>query len=191
MSEIKEKKCKICKKFFEPSKTTQSVCSYYCALKKVEIDKKNKVDEWKKKKKILDESLRTRQFYVRKLQELVNKFVRLRDEGRSCVSCSEILDSSRNKFDAGHYFSAGHYPELRFNLNNIFGQCVQCNRYKGGNLIEYRTEIIKRIGEEAYQELSDLRNEKSDLSRNDIKELIVNYKVLIKKKENEIRDDNN
>ena len=69
-----------------------------------------------------------------------NKYIRLRDAGKSCVSCDSPTFS-----DAGHYYSAGHYPPLRYNENNVHGQCKQCNYFKHGNLIEYRKRITERI----------------------------------------------
>ena len=191
MNRAKVKKCSICRAQFVPRDSIQVVCSYDCALRKLQKDKEKKVKELKRQNREKKESLRTRKYYVRKLQELVNKWVRLRDEGKDCISCDVILNSSIKKFDAGHYFSAGHYPELRFNLDNIFGQCVECNRHKRGNLIEYRPKLIERIGEERFQQLADQRNIKSDLTKEDLKDLILLFRNKIKKKENEIRSDNN
>ena len=48
--------------------------------------------------------------------------------------------------EAGHYRSRGSASHLRFNLFNIHLQCARCNRYLSGNVVEYRKELIKRIG---------------------------------------------
>jgi 5-methylcytosine-specific restriction endonuclease McrA len=154
-------------------------------------DKIKKGKEWKKRRAQMNEELRTRSFYVRKLQSLVNEFVRIRDNGKECISCETILNADIKKFDAGHFFSAGHYPETRFNLDNIFGQCVECNRYKGGNLHEYRKKLIQRIGEERFRELELLTNQKSDLNKSDLKDMIEEFKLKLNKVKNEIRSDNN
>jgi len=69
-----------------------------------------------------------------------NKFIRERDKNKGCVSCDSYTFS-----DAGHYYSAGHYPPLRYNENNVHGQCKQCNYFLHGNLIEYKNRITKRI----------------------------------------------
>ena len=69
-----------------------------------------------------------------------NKCIRLRDHGKGCVSCDSPTFS-----DAGHFYPAGHYPPLRYNENNVHGQCKQCNYFKHGNLNEYRTRITSRI----------------------------------------------
>lgn len=187
---IKEKRCKICRNKFVPRDTIQSVCSYDCALEKLKRDKNRKAKEWKKRRAEMKEELRTRSFYVRQLQTLVNRYVRNRDNGRKCISCEHVLNSDVKKFDAGHFYSAGHYPELRFNLDNIHGQCVECNQFRGGNLHEYRIRIIERIGQERFEQLESEKNKPSDLSKNDLKGLICDFKQLLKKQENEIRGNN-
>lgn len=48
---------------------------------------------------------------------------------------------------AGHYFSAGHYSELRFSEMNCNGQCLRCNYFLSGNQIGYRIGLIKKYGE--------------------------------------------
>lgn len=79
-----------------------------------------------------------------------NKFIRLRDKGQNCISCD-------NQFNqAGHYYSGGHYSGLKFNEDNVNGQCLQCNYYKHGNLIEYRLKLEKKIGIERLNQLDEL-----------------------------------
>ena len=46
---------------------------------------------------------------------------------------------------AGHY-KPGTHSTTRYDLNNIHGQCSQCNEKKSGNLTEYRIRLVKRIG---------------------------------------------
>jgi hypothetical protein len=67
--------------------------------------------------------------HVKELQVIVNKYVRLRDKDKGCISCGTPL---LGKYDAGHYYSAGGNPELRFNTDNIHGQCVYCNQHRHG-----------------------------------------------------------
>lgn len=73
--------------------------------------------------------------------EVFRKYIRERDKGKPCISCG-----SYNTHDAGHYYSAGHYPELELNEDNVHLQCVKCNRFLHGNLVEYRKGLLKRIG---------------------------------------------
>ena len=101
--------------------------------------------EWKKRKKVIKEELKTHSDYVKELQIVFNKYIRLRDKDKPCISCKNML---KGKFDAGHFYSVGNYPGLRFNEDNVHGQCVHCNQWRGGNLHEYKDNLKIRIGEE-------------------------------------------
>ena len=85
-----------------------------------------------------------------------HKYIRERDRFKGCISCGVTLDGT--KYDAGHLIESGNYPFIRFDENNIFGQCVACNQHKGGNEALAKEGAIKRIGEEAVQWLYDNKN---------------------------------
>ena len=95
---------------------------------------------------------------IAKAVKRVNKFVRERDSKDgyfTCISCGKTYPVK--KMNAGHYYSAGKYPALRFNVNNIHGQCgFYCNNMMSGNLLEYRKGLIKKIGEEGVNELDNI-----------------------------------
>jgi len=57
---------------------------------------------------------------------------------------------------AGHYFAAGSYPALRFNETNVNGQCLRCNNFLHGNLINYRKGLVRKYGEKKVLELEIL-----------------------------------
>lgn len=93
---------------------------------------------------------------IDKAQELVNAYVRKRDSINEfgdfiCISCSRLKPKSQ--CNAGHYFSRGNYGSVRFNLDNIHAQCIQCNLHLHGNLIPYQKNLIKKIGQERYDSL--------------------------------------
>ena len=77
------------------------------------------------------------------VEKAVNAYIRLRDAGNPCISCASLTSEI---YQAGHFLSVGARPELRFNLDNIHLQCVQCNKHKGGNHSEYRPRLILKIG---------------------------------------------
>jgi hypothetical protein len=56
-------------------------------------------------------------------------------------------------FDAGHYRSRGSAPHLAFHTHNCHAQDVKCNRFLGGNIVEYRKELLLRIGIEKLEML--------------------------------------
>lgn len=83
-------------------------------------------------------------------QKHFNEFIRLRDRGQRCISCNYDFQH------AGHYYSAGSYPGLRFNEDNVHGQCISCNYYNHGNLTEYRFKLENKIGKERLNKLDRL-----------------------------------
>lgn len=91
-------------------------------------------------------------------QKRVNKYVRLRDSEDGyfkCVSCDRVLPVS--SMNAGHYFPVGHFQSVRYNLDNIHGQCEQCNCYKSGNLAPYTFNLKRKIGGQRFEELEKAR----------------------------------
>jgi hypothetical protein len=109
-----------------------------------------------------------------------NSFIRLRDSqevagGFSCISCRELKPVA--KMHAGHFFAGGHYPILRFDEENVHGQCHRCNRHLHGNLIHYRESLLAKIGADR---LAILENKaKMSHSRTDrwrLIEIILTYK---------------
>lgn len=93
-------------------------------------------------------SKKSLQALIKLATEHFNAYIRKRDQGNRCISCGSIKANQ-----AGHYYSAGHYPELRFNEDNCHLQCTQCNMYLSGNLIEYRKGLTRKIGTERIEKL--------------------------------------
>lgn len=88
---------------------------------------------------------------IKKTQATFNKYIRLRDKDKGCVSCK-----SPKVEHASHFFSAGKFTALRFNEDNVHGSCLRCNYFMGGNLLEYRKTLVKRIGIEKLELLEGL-----------------------------------
>ncbi|WP_018675747.1 recombination protein NinG [Riemerella columbina] len=102
---------------------------------------------------------KTRGQLVEQAQRLVNAFVRERDAINDrgdfvCVSCGKY--KPKHQCNAGHYFSRGGYPSVRFDLDNIHSQCIQCNLHQHGNLIPYRERLIRKIGEKRFEQLEKM-----------------------------------
>jgi hypothetical protein len=168
-------RCKVCKDKFEAKYFLQKVCLEPSCI--LEWSNKVKDKEWKVEKKQLKDKLKTYSDHVKELQVIVNKYVRLRDKDKGCISCDAPL---LGKYDAGHYYSAGGNPELRFNTDNIHGQCVYCNQHRHGSLLDYTERLPNRIGLCKFAELKKLRGKPMKYS---IPELILKknyYKELIK-----------
>jgi hypothetical protein len=81
---------------------------------------------------------------------VVHAYVRERDKHKPCISCGCQWN---NEFQAGHYYSAGSFETLKFDLRNINGQCKQCNLYLEGNFENYTLRLPERIGQEAFNNI--------------------------------------
>lgn len=180
---VKPRKCKNCGNVFTPQySTVQSCCSPKCALEYSKtVKEKKEAKEWSVEKKERKEALMSHSDWLRLLQVTFNTFIRTRDADENCISCQKPLKGK--KFDAGHFRSVGSNPQLRFNEDNVFGQCVHCNRDKHGNLLEYRKNLVIKLGVEKVEWLENF-NESNKLSIPEIKEKIQEYKNKIKQLKN-------
>lgn len=174
---MSSRKCKMCQVVFEKDRPLQFVCSPLCAIK---YNQKQKEKSNNRDRKEMKARLMTRTEHLNLLQVVFNTYIRKRDFDKGCITCGTPI-RHLIKYDAGHYFSVGAYPNLRFNENNCFGQCVACNQHRHGSIAEYIVELPKRIGKKKVEELYADRDKPLKLSIEEIKELIITYKNKIKK----------
>lgn len=110
---------------------------------------------------------------------LVHAYIRKRDEGKNCISCGCQWN---DKFQAGHYYPGGSFETLKFNLDNINGQCEQCNLFKSGNFENYTLNLPKRIGIDSFDNLVKLAEIDKQFSKvwdlDKLKEIRDNIKKL-------------
>ena len=172
MKSLKHKTCKVCKKAFEPRASTQVVCSWQCSLAYTSKEKEKRERKDYREKK---EALKTRSEWLKEAQVVFNRYIRERDALLPCVSCVQ----HRNSYDAGHYRSVGAAPQLRFNEDNVHKQCVHCNQHKSGNAIDYRINLVKRIGIERVEKLES-DNEPAKFTIEDAKEIKKLYNEKLK-----------
>ena len=169
------KKCKVCAKPFTPVRPMQSVCSPKCALTKVRAEKKAEREDTKKRRQALE----TKPELVKKAQAAFNTYIRLRDKGKQCISCDTMLGDQPNTYDAGHMRSVGSAPHLRFDENNVHGQCKHCNQYLAGNVINYRLRLIQRIGIEEVERIES-DNQPKHYTKDELREIAKLYRDKIK-----------
>jgi hypothetical protein len=106
---------------------------------------------------------------LRQVKQVCHEYIRKRDEGKSCVSCGTPYNKD---FQAGHYFKAELYSELKFNELNIHGQCQRCNIHLEGNVQEYTFGIQNRISYQDFVEINNIaKNSKKHNYKWDIEEL--------------------
>lgn len=80
---------------------------------------------------------------------IVNPYIRSRDKALWGGSVSDKGPIAH----AGHYYSVGARPGMRFNPQNIHGQSVSGNMFKSGDLLNYRAGLIRRYGEAYIEDL--------------------------------------
>lgn len=139
------KKCKVCKSEFKPFNSTAKVCSVDCSKKFASNEtkkqyRKDKIEYRKRTEPV--KSIQT------KAQAAVNSYIRIRDQGKPCISCEGFKTQAGLKggsYDAGHWFGRGSHPSLRFVLWNIHKQCVTCNQYLNGHPHGYEAGLNKRF----------------------------------------------
>ena len=124
----------------------------------------------------------------RKTWRVFSLYIRMRDclhttgdlDYGKCITCSRLV--KRQEADAGHFISR-RYNSTFFDEKNVSLQCKQCN-LSGGQILEYRRQIIKRYGENADVELEDKAMETKKWTIDELSELAEIYKAKIKELEN-------
>jgi len=175
---MKTRKCKYCKQPFEPSVFLQKNCFEPNCVTEWINDVKQK--NWQKKKAKLKLDLMTVQDYIKIAQQVFNKYIRLRDAGNLCISCQK----KPLKENAGHFYNANNHWNVRFDERNVHLQCEHCNTYLSGNLIEYRKQLINKIGIEQLTLLELEANKTRKFTIDELKQIINKYKLKIKQNGN-------
>jgi hypothetical protein len=138
-----------CAAKFTPQRLGQAVCSPKCglAIKDVNKDKARKAIDQRERREIkaAKQRIKTRGDYLKEAQAAVNEYVRLRDKDLPCISCGRF---HQGQWHAGHYRTVGANPELRFDPLNIHKQCAPCNNHKSGDIVNYRINLVKKVGQE-------------------------------------------
>ncbi|MCL6701155.1 recombination protein NinG [Pseudomonas sp. T1.Ur] len=151
------KKCRVaeCGAPFVPQRLGQAVCSLTCAISDATRSEANQekarkaLDEVGRREiKLRKEKIKSRAQHLKDAQTAFNAWIRERDIGLPCVSCGR---HHNGQWHAGHYRTVGGNPELRFEPLNVWRQCAPCNNHKSGDIVNYRIELVKRIGAEAVE----------------------------------------
>jgi len=143
---------------------------------------KAKVNISKEQKKVdseTRESLKTLSDYSKELQKEINTIVRLIDKGFICISSQKPLN---DKYDAGHFYSVGSNPTLRFHLLNIYAQSVYANQYLSGDQINFINGIKENYGSGLKSIVLRLKSDYKliKLSKEDLKEKIIIARSIVK-----------
>ena len=201
------RKCKQCKTEIPTVKACEDFigkkgyCSIDCmsshglAKAKDAIAKKER-----KEHKARKEGLKTVRDWIKEAQKEFNRFIRLDDMGKPCISCdtpiSEIEGNQGWKvggaWDCGHYLTVGGHPELRFEPYNAHRQCKSCNAgsNKYGRKTKtvgetYRIKLIERIGIERVEWLEG-PHEAKKYTIEQLKQIKADYRLKANELQKEI-----
>lgn len=133
-------KCKYCK---EPT-TQRYGLTYACSIDHAILAGRAKALQ-REKKEIREarKRIKTRQEWLKEVEAVFNKWVRLRDADLPCVSCGRF---HHGQYHASHYRSVAAAGHLRYTPDNVHKACKPCNKDLSGNLLEYRKRLIVKIG---------------------------------------------
>lgn len=171
MYNIKPKKCVVCKESYQPHQTLQRVCSPKCGLA-FAVGKREKKERatTREMKRVLRQT--DRAYWIKKAQTVFNAWIRERDAGLPCISCGK---HHSGQYHAGHYRTVASCSALRFCEMQVWKQCAPCNLYKSGDIINYRKNLIKKIGIENVEKIENY-NESKRWSIQELKSIVDKYK---------------
>lgn len=163
--------CKVCKqKFTATFDNVWWCCPEHGAIFALELRAKQKIKEAAKRIKERKEkeraerrdlkarkvALKTKPQWRAEAQAAFNRYVRLRDAGKPCVSCGRLPEQKfGGTMDCGHYRTRGAAAHLAFNLHNTASQCVYCNRDRDGAQKAFEQGLIERIGAEKVEAINN------------------------------------
>ena len=187
MKSYKDKPCRACGDMFPQRKSTEVVCSLKCAIEYQKLPKQQEKIAKQAKKREAKEFNAFKENHKQKHKSLTEyedeakkefqHWIRVRDADQPCISCGNY---NTDDWAGGHYHPAGIYSGVIFNELNCHKQCnAHCNKHLGGNLIEYRKNLVLKIGEEKVLELEQLANDtrKHKYTREDLIAIKKKYAV--------------
>lgn len=162
-------RCKVCRTEYKKWRMTQKVCgSVECAA---EYARQVREKEERKELRAAKQKAKRRGDWLKDTERVCNEYIRIRDDGKPCISCGQY-----RKLQAGHFIAVGRSQALRYCETNINGQCQQCNTYLRGNLLYYRAAMVEMHGEEFVRRLESFRD-KANWRKDELIEIIEYYKA--------------
>jgi len=182
-------KCRGCKdRFKAPCKIVINGGTYHsfdCATSyanekgkklRAKKEKTEKKQDLERKREFKLNDLRTRR---RAVKEACHRYIRMRDKDEPCICCGQPL---KPDFHAGHFLESGNNPKVRYNEDNIHGQNLNCNYYKGGSG-DYEKNLRAKIGDTRVNFLIAKKGGTVKRTGPELKEIEIYYKQLIKELE--------
>jgi len=119
----------------------------------------------------------------KKAWSMFSKYIRLRDcllttgtkERGVCFTCGRTY--TFEQLQAGH-FVGGRLNSILFLEDNVHAQCVKCNMFLHGNIMEYLPRMIELYGQKRVDELKSLRNKEKKWAIGELESIYLEYKTL-------------
>ena len=174
-------RCRYCKDYFNRGDGIKVPLGFFCTIEHARLhgqekDKKTRAKSERAKLKDRKEALKTLTQHKNELQVIFNKFIRVRDKDKPCISCGRYHQGQQH---CGHYLSVGARDILRFNEDNCHKQCAPCNNHLSGNIANYRINLIEKIGLDRVETL-ECNHKPSSFTIEEINEMKAHYKKRIK-----------
>jgi hypothetical protein len=153
-------RCKHCKEYFKRETMVQFPSGRFCTKDHAvqwSIDNQDKgrkkIDQAERKaiNQAKKSNLKTRKDAAKKA---CHDYIRVRDSGKPCICCGKPLGTN---YHAGHFLESGNNPQIRYDEDNIHGQRLDCNFFRGGDSGSYKENLIDKIGEFAVNQLLNLQ----------------------------------
>jgi hypothetical protein len=129
----------------------------------------------RKSYRVAKDKIKSRSDWLKEAQVAFNAWIRERDKDLPCISCQR---HHKGQYHAGHYRSVGACPELRFEPLNVHKQCSACNNYKSGNILEYRLNLIAKIGQEKVDWIEG-KHDPVKYTVEDLREIRDRYRAMV------------
>lgn len=133
------------------------------AVKRETRERKYKLDEVKIRKKAA--------------KTACHAYIRARDLGKPCPCCNKPLGED---YQAGHFIESGNFSFIRYHEDNIHGQRLHCNKFKGGDSGDYENNLRLRIGNDRVDWLKEHKNDQVKRTPDDYREIENYYKEKFK-----------
>lgn len=183
----KARNCRICDKRFKPLTFYQWWCceehqselitrlAEEAKQKRIiqqENNRKKEAQQERRSIKVRKLELKPLSHFHKQAQAAFNEYIRTRDSAEPCISCGRFHEG---KYDAGHYRTRGASPATRYDETNCHKQCVPCNQHLSGNIENYTPNLIKKIGQAAFDRLMG-PHELKKWKREELQELAAHYR---------------
>ena len=180
---MKKRRCLCCKEYFPMDeminprngwyKDFDHMAAHGLAKSRKQKEKVDRKKDAERKREFKLSDLKTRR---RAVKEACHKYIRARDKGQPCICCGEPL---KPDFHAGHFLESGNNPKIRYNEDNIHGQNLDCNYFKGGSG-EYEKNLRAKIGDDRVDCLKDNKGGTVKRTGPELKEIEDYYKAKLK-----------